>query len=69
VFHAAEIGGYVNCMWLRAEQESQGPGSAASGALLEAENRELKRKLKVAAQEAEIIRRAVAYLIRAVNPK
>lgn len=54
--------------WLRADNEDRGRGSGA-GAVLEAENRELKRKLRVAEQEAEIMRRAVAYLSRDVNPK
>lgn len=54
--------------WLRAEQEDHRPGSATA-TVLETENRELKRKLRVAEQEAEIMRRAVAYLSRDVNPK
>lgn len=54
--------------WLRAEQQERGPGTATV-TVLEAENRELKRKLRVAEQEAEIMRRAVAYLGREVNPK
>lgn len=54
--------------WLRAEQQEQGPGTATA-TVLETENRELKHKLRVAEQEAEIMLRAVAYLDREVNPK
>lgn len=34
-----------------------------------AENRELKKRVRLLEQEAEVMRRAVAYLSRDVNPK
>ena len=33
------------------------------------ENRELKKRVRLLEQEAEVMRRAVAYLSRDVNPK
>lgn len=54
--------------WVRKTEIDDGvrPGTTTSDA---AEIRELRRRNRLLEQEAEVMRRAVGYLSRAVNPK
>jgi transposase len=56
--------------WLKIADREDGAGSAVSRAGDQsAELREAHRRIKLLEQEAEVMRRAVGYLSRSVNPK
>ncbi len=71
---AKDFGISEGCLhrWLKIADRDDGidRGSATSGGPDEsAELREARKRIKLLEQEAEVMRRAVAYLSRDVNPK
>ena len=58
--------------WLKIADREDGidrPGATATTGDVSAELREARKRIKLLEQEAEIMRRAVGYLSRDVNPK
>jgi transposase len=70
---AKDFGVSEGCLhrWLKiANREDRiDPGTKAAGSDESAELREARKRIKLLEQEAEVMRRAVAYLSRDVNPK
>lgn len=69
---AQDFGISEGCLhrWLKIADQQDGAASAAgSSPDTSAELREARKRIKLLEQEAEVMRRAVAYLSRDVNPK
>lgn len=55
--------------WLKIADRQDGVGATAKNPDESAELREARKRIKLLEQEAEVMRRAVAYLSRDVSPK
>lgn len=70
---AKDFGISEGCLhrWLKVanREDGIGTGTTATGSDESAELREARKRIKLLEQEAEVMRRAVAYLSRDVNPK
>jgi transposase len=70
---AKDFGVSEGCLhrWLKIANREDGidTGTKAAGSDESAELREARKRIKLLEQEAEVMRRAVAYLSRDVNPK
>lgn len=68
---AKDFGISEGCLhrWLKIADRQDGVGTATKGSDESAELREARKRIKLLEQEAEVMRRAVAYLSRDVNPK
>ena len=68
---AKDFGISEGCLhrWLKIADRDDGASTTTSGSDESVELREARKRIKLLEQEAEVMRRAVAYLSRGVNPK